>query len=51
MPAKILRGGVHDEIRAEIERLLQGRRPGVVTNAKGARVSKNFRNCREIDDF
>ena len=51
MATEIFRCRMHDEIRAEIERALHDRRPGVVASAKRAGVMRDFRDDGDVGDF
>ncbi len=51
MATEIFCGGVKNKIGAEAERPLKNGRPGIVANAKGAGVMRNFRDLGEIGNF
>ena len=48
MAAKIFCGRMHDQIRAEVERSLNDRRPGVVADQERAGRVRDFGDRREV---
>ena len=51
MAANVFRGGMNDEIGAEIEGALDDGRPGVVAKAKGTGFMSEIGHLAEVGDF